>query len=288
VNAVYPIHWNVNLLPEGLVIAAIAGIAGGLLGALFGLGLRRKLPEWPRLQRKTGRSSLRSPRPRVIAVGSLVALMGCFAFGLADRTPSGDSVQITLTEVKPAPQREGARHGPASARPAPPTAPAGCAKSPGRAAAWSARRSNGSARASTARPEPLPVYGKWKSALRIENGHTLLGVGIYAPADAAIPVAAEPALPSFTRPLRPGSRAAPARAKARHPRMALEWCIADRARPGPRLSHRARHRAGALLAHSAAGAAGATEAGPQAAASDHCKGGAGLMPRRRKIERRIN
>jgi len=36
VNAVYPIHWNANLLPEGLVIAAIAGIAGGLLGALFG------------------------------------------------------------------------------------------------------------------------------------------------------------------------------------------------------------------------------------------------------------
>jgi hypothetical protein len=50
-------------------------------------------------------------------------------------------------------------------------------------------------------PEPLPVYGKWKSALRIENGHTLLGVPIYAPADAAIPAPGVAAPPSFTRPL---------------------------------------------------------------------------------------
>jgi hypothetical protein len=50
-------------------------------------------------------------------------------------------------------------------------------------------------------PDPLPVYGDWKAALRIQNGHTLLGVGIYAPADPAIPVAKAPAPPQFTRPL---------------------------------------------------------------------------------------
>src|SRR3954468_16726616 len=93
VNAVFPIDWNANLLPEGLVIAAVAGVGGGLIGALFGLALRRELPERPHL----------AP---ALAVGSLVALMGCFAFGLADRTPMGDSARITLTEVKPAPQRE--------------------------------------------------------------------------------------------------------------------------------------------------------------------------------------
>jgi hypothetical protein len=187
VNAVFSIHWNANLLPEGLVIAAIAGIAGGVIGALFGLALRRRLPERPRL----------AP---ALAVGSLVALMGCFAFGLADRTPQGNSARITLTEVRPAPQREVL----ATVRFSPPNVADGASWV--REIAWQGgglvgapleRVSEGVYRT----PQPIPVYGKWKSALRIENGHTLLGVPIYARADPAIPAAAVTAPPSFTRPL---------------------------------------------------------------------------------------
>jgi len=187
VNAVYPIHWNVNLLPEGPAIAAIAGIAGGTIGALFGLALKRQLPARPRL----------AP---AMAVTSLVALMGCFAFGLADHTPSGDSAQVTLTEVRPAPQREvlaTVRFNPANVADG---------ASWVREIAWQGGALIGAPLERIAEgvyrtPEPLPVYGKWKSALRIENGHTLLGVPIYAPADAAIPAPAVSAPASFTRPL---------------------------------------------------------------------------------------
>jgi hypothetical protein len=189
VNAVMPIHWTSALLPEGPLVAAAAGAAGGTIGALFGLGLRRELPDRPRL----------AP---ALAAGSLATLMACFAFGLADRTPQGATAQVTLSTVRPAPQREVL----ATAHLHPADVADGASWV--RGIAWQGgglvgfdMKRIGEGVYTT--PRPLPVYGKWKSALRIENGHTLLGVGIYAPADAAIPVPAAPALASFTRPLRP-------------------------------------------------------------------------------------
>jgi hypothetical protein len=47
---------------------------------------------------------------------------------------------------------------------------------------------------------PLPVYGKWKTMIRLHKGNALLGSPIYAPADAAIPVPGVAATPAFTRP----------------------------------------------------------------------------------------
>jgi hypothetical protein len=187
INAVYPIHWTSGLLPEGPIIAAIAATAGGTIGAIFGLALKRQLPERPRL----------AP---ALAVGSLAAIMGCFAFGLADRTPSGDSAHITLTEVRPAPNREVM----ATVRFSPADVTDGASWV--REIAW---QGGGLVGAQLEKigpgvyrtPEPLPVYGKWKAALRIENGHTLLGVPIYAPADPAIPLPAVLATPTINRPL---------------------------------------------------------------------------------------
>jgi hypothetical protein len=187
INAVYPIHWNSALLPEGPLVATIAGLAGGLIGALFGLALRRDLPKstW---------------RAGALAAASVTVLMGCFAFGLADRTPSGASAQVSLTEVKPAPEREVL----ATVRFSPANVADGASWV--REIAWQGgsligapleRIDDGVYRT----PKPLPVYGDWKSALRIENGHTLLGVPIYAPADSAIPDPGVSAPPSFTRPL---------------------------------------------------------------------------------------
>jgi hypothetical protein len=46
---------------------------------------------------------------------------------------------------------------------------------------------------------PLPVYGDWKSTLRLHKGSAVQGLPIYFPADEAIPVDAIPAEPSFTR-----------------------------------------------------------------------------------------
>ena len=51
--------------------------------------------------------------------------------------------------------------------------------------------------------QPLPVHDDWKTAIRMHNGHTLLGVPIYAPADAAIPHPGVTAPAAFTRDLQP-------------------------------------------------------------------------------------
>jgi hypothetical protein len=135
-----------------------------------------------------------------MAVGSLVAIMGCFAFGLADRTPSGDSAQIQLTQVSPPPNREVM----ATVRFNPPEVADGASWV--REIAWQGGGLVGAQLERVApgvyrTPEPLPVYGKWKSALRIQNGHTLLGVPIYAPADPAIPAPGVAATTIINRPL---------------------------------------------------------------------------------------
>jgi hypothetical protein len=187
INAIYPIHWTSALLPEGPVVAGVAGVAAGTIGALFGLALKRRLPERPRLV-------------PALAAGSLAVVMGCFAFGLADRTPKGASAQVTLTEVKPAPEREVL----ATVRFSPADVADGASwvreiswQGGGLVGAPLERISPGVYRT----PEPLPVHGEWKAALRIQNGHTLLGVPIYAPADPAIPDPGVTAPASFTRPL---------------------------------------------------------------------------------------
>ena len=41
---VFPLPWTTDILVEGVALAVVGGVAGGLLGALLILGLRRRLP----------------------------------------------------------------------------------------------------------------------------------------------------------------------------------------------------------------------------------------------------
>jgi hypothetical protein len=47
---------------------------------------------------------------------------------------------------------------------------------------------------------PVPVWGSWKTLMRVQDGYTMTAVPIYEPADDAIPAAEVPALASTTRP----------------------------------------------------------------------------------------
>ena len=47
--------------------------------------------------------------------------------------------------------------------------------------------------------EPLPVYGNWKTTIRLHKGSAVQGLAVYFPEDKAIPVKGVPAEPSFTR-----------------------------------------------------------------------------------------
>jgi hypothetical protein len=180
-----PIAWASDLLPEGLIYATIAGLAGGLVGALLGLALKGQLP-----------------RPwlvRTVPLLGLVAIMAIFADGLWTTVPRGVRANVTLHQVQPAPQREVN----ATVHIDPPRA----ASDPAwlNITAWQggglvvnelASEGNGAYRTT----EPIPVYGDWKATLRLQRGDEVLGLPIYMPRDTAIPAPEVPAKSHFTRP----------------------------------------------------------------------------------------
>jgi hypothetical protein len=47
--------------------------------------------------------------------------------------------------------------------------------------------------------EPAPVYGTWKTLIRLHEGNSLIAVPVYLPEDPAIPAAGVPAKSGFTR-----------------------------------------------------------------------------------------
>ena len=47
--------------------------------------------------------------------------------------------------------------------------------------------------------QPVPVYGQWKSTVRLHRGDEILGLPIYMPEDKAIPAKGVPAQPAMTR-----------------------------------------------------------------------------------------
>jgi hypothetical protein len=47
--------------------------------------------------------------------------------------------------------------------------------------------------------EPIPVFGTWKTMIRMHHGRSLTAVPVYLPDDPAIPVKGIPATSSFTR-----------------------------------------------------------------------------------------
>ena len=47
--------------------------------------------------------------------------------------------------------------------------------------------------------KPVPVYGNWKTMLRLHEGNALLGIPVYLPEDPAIPAPEVKAEPQFTR-----------------------------------------------------------------------------------------
>lgn len=47
--------------------------------------------------------------------------------------------------------------------------------------------------------QPIPVYGNWKTTLRLQRGRAVLGLPIFLPRDTAIPAPETPAPAHFTR-----------------------------------------------------------------------------------------
>jgi len=184
-HLVMPFPWTAELLPEGLVVSVVAGVAGGLVGGLMAAGLRGELP--------------RPAVSRIAFGGSLAAVAVLVGVGLATSQPGGVSATVTLDETSPPPQREALAT--VQLHPADAAADAkwlNITSWQGGGLALDRLRQvePGIYRSS----RPVPLYGNWKTLVRLHRDNTLMGVPIFLPADVAIPVPEVPAEPEFTRP----------------------------------------------------------------------------------------
>jgi hypothetical protein len=166
------VPWNTHLLPEGPLLATIAGVAGGLAGGLMGAALCGNLPS-----RRVARTA---------ALVSMLAVVGLTADGLATTVPQGYGANVKLTDVRQAPDRE------VSARVRIHPAAAAANAKWLNVTSWQGgglvvnplhRVADGLYRTT----EPIPVNGDWKATVRLQTGRSVLGLPIYFPADPAIP-----------------------------------------------------------------------------------------------------
>jgi hypothetical protein len=183
----WTIPWPSEMLVEGALCGFVAAVAGGVTGGFIGRALSS-----PELGA--------DPVPRVALPAALIALVAVGAY--ATPVSSGERIraEVTLTDVKPPPERKVD----VQVKLDPPDAADGADWF--ETTAW-----QGKAGHSPVAPleevspgvwrstEPVPVHGDWKTTVRLHKGFAIQGLAIYFPEDEAIPVGAVPAEPRFTR-----------------------------------------------------------------------------------------
>lgn len=193
IAAVYHYPWPTSMWGEALAMAVPVAVLTGVCGAMFGLVLTgQRLPG-----RRLG-----------IAVVALTVLVigGAVANGLHITVPSRNTATVMLTDQ---PSPPGQRLVSADVMISP-TSMVSDQPDWLTILSWQGRMQNhrglmidklakvgpGHYRST----QPVPVWGDWKTLLRVQDGRTMTAVPIYEPADDAIPAPEVPALASSTRP----------------------------------------------------------------------------------------
>jgi hypothetical protein len=175
-HLVMPLPWTAALLPEAPILALVAAVAGGLLGAHLGNGLQGDVK-----------------LPRLIPALALSVVAVCIAIPLV--TSEGDPIRATVA-------LEGDREVMATIKLDPPDA-ADDAKWM-HAMSWQGGGSRLVELEETApgtyrTAEPVPVDGDWKTMVRLHTDNAILAMPVYLPEDPGIPAREVPAEPSFER-----------------------------------------------------------------------------------------
>jgi hypothetical protein len=191
IGAVYHYPWPMSMWGEALAMAVPVGVLAGMCGGLFGMVLTgQRLPS-------------RGIGIAVVAATVLV-IGGAVANGLHIVVPRQDSAKITLTDAQGPP---GQRMVWVDLQ-----VPANMISDHPEwvtTLSWQGRMENHRGlvidRLRKVAPghyvstQPMPVWGSWKTLMRVQDGYTMTAVPIYAPEDAAIP-APEVKAESTTRP----------------------------------------------------------------------------------------
>src|SRR6476646_8955569 len=177
------LSWGSDILVEGTLMALAGGIAGGLLGSLLASGLRRRLP---------GKAVARA-----LVVGSLVLLAAAVTNGLIVDVPKNLKATFAIDDTQSNPRMGdiSVRLDPANSLDDPSWVTITSWQGGGLVVDKLAQTGPGAYRTT----QPIPLYGDWKTLLRIHDGRTLTAVPIYLPADSAIPAPAIKADDGMTR-----------------------------------------------------------------------------------------
>src|ERR1700761_9287932 len=193
IGKVYHYPWPITLWREALPTAVPVAILAGICAAMFGMVLTS--------QRLPGRAiGITAVALTVLVIG------GAVANGLHIHVPKQDTATIKLTDL---PSQPGQRMVSADVLINPPTL---VGEHPDwlTILSWQGRMWND--RGLEIDPlkkvgpghyvstQPIPVWGEWKTLLRVQDGRTLTAVPIWAPADPAIPVPGIAAQPVSTKP----------------------------------------------------------------------------------------
>lgn len=193
IAAVYHYPWPVSMWAEALATAVPVAVLMGMCGALFGMVLTG--------QRLPGRAVGIS-----VVVATVLVIGGAVANGLHIVVPGQNNATVTLTDLPSAP---GQRMVSADVQLLPADM---VSDNPDwlTILSWQGRMNNERGlvidRLAKVGPghyrstQPVPVWGDWKTLLRVQDGRTMTAVPIWEPADAAIPAPEVPALTSSTRP----------------------------------------------------------------------------------------
>jgi hypothetical protein len=194
IEAVYHYPWPTSIWPEALAMAIPVAILTGACGAMFGLVL----------------TSQRLPS-RAISIGlvalTVLAIGGATVNGLRYNVPQNVTAAVTLTDVPGS--RPGQRMVNADVQINPPNF---VSEDPNWVSilGWQGHLQNQRGQVVTnleklgpghyRTTEPVPVWGTWKTLLRLHDGTTLAAVPIYLAGDPGIGAKEVPAQASFTRP----------------------------------------------------------------------------------------
>ena len=180
-----PLPWPSSLLPQAAILALAAGVAGGVIGGFVGRALSATRPP--------------ARAPRGLLAAAVVVAVACIFFPLPMNAGSPASASIALRDVTPEPHRTVA----ATVRLSPPGAADDAQWLT--VTAWQGgglvvdrlqRVAHGVYRTT----QPIPVYGKWKAMIRMENGRAVDAAPLYLPYDPAIPAKGVPASARSNRP----------------------------------------------------------------------------------------
>jgi hypothetical protein len=183
-----PIPWPREILPETIALGLAMALGASLIGAWIGARLGS--------ERIAHSVSL-----RWAALASALAVGAMLAFPLLTQSSTDLRARVALHDVHPGAQRTAMatitltpRDGADDAKWLTATAWQG-----GGLVVDRLRRVSEGVYETT---KPIPLHGDWKTMIRLHEGNAILGLPVYAPADAAIPVAGVAAPATFDRAFR--------------------------------------------------------------------------------------